>query len=74
MIVETVEITEKGLTELVSTAILRFTPTAKDHGKFLSCRAVNEYFPGITKEDGFALDVKCKFHIFCTRQFRSTPK
>ena len=62
MIVETEEVEDaEGNVEFVSTAILRYIPTAEDNGKFLSCRAVNEYFPVRPKEDGYTLDVKCKF-------------
>ena len=44
----------------VSVATVRFVPTASDHGKYVTCRAVNEYFPATTKEDGYILSVKCK--------------
>lgn len=63
MIVETEEVEEEGsnAVEFVTTAIFRYIPSAADHGKFLSCRAVNEHFPARPKEDGYSLDVKCKF-------------
>ena len=44
----------------VSVATVRFVPTAADHGKYVTCRAVNEYFPATSKEDGYILSVKCK--------------
>jgi len=42
-------------------AFLRFVPRAEDHGKYLSCKATNEYFPDRPKEDGRILNVKCEF-------------
>ena len=51
---------DAGDENLVSTAIIRFVPTSKDHGKFLTCRATNEYFPDKSKEDGYVLNVRCK--------------
>ena len=43
-----------------ATATLRFIPQPEDHGKYLACRATNEYFPGRPKEDGYILNVRCE--------------
>ncbi len=43
-----------------TTAFLRFIPMAEDNGKYLACRATNEYFPDRPQEDGHVLQVKCE--------------
>ena len=44
-----------------STSMLRFTPTVEDNGKYFSCRAHNPLIPGSSKEEGWNLEVFCKF-------------
>eukprot|EP00095_Tigriopus_kingsejongensis_P000751 maker-scaffold273_size229271-snap-gene-1.22 protein:Tk00751 transcript:maker-scaffold273_size229271-snap-gene-1.22-mRNA-1 annotation:"hypothetical protein SINV_11008" len=42
----------------ISTSLLRYIPKADDNGKYLACRAINEYFPGQSKEDGYIINVR----------------
>lgn len=51
---------EHNTEDLTSTAFLRFIPLAEDNGKYLSCRATNEYFPDKPREDGHVLSVRCE--------------
>lgn len=44
-----------------TTSMLRFTPTVEDNGKYFSCRAHNPLIPGSSKEEGWNLEVFCKF-------------
>ena len=45
---------------LVTLATLRFTPAADDDGAYAACSAVNRYFPGDKKEDGYVVSVRCE--------------
>ena len=48
---------------LLATAKIRFVPLPEDNGKYLACRTVNEYFPSEPKEDGYIVNVNCKFQL-----------
>ncbi len=50
---------EKGREEWIS-SVIKYVPKPDDNGKYLVCRATNEYFPNNVKEDGYIINVHCK--------------
>lgn len=44
-----------------SLSILTFTPTREDDGKYLTCRAENQFIEGSAIEDKWRLVVHCKY-------------
>jgi hypothetical protein len=43
-----------------TSSIINFIPRPEDNGKYIVCKATNEYFPSQVKEDGFIINVHCK--------------
>lgn len=52
-----------SVASITAVATLRYQPMPEDHGKYLACRAINEYFPGRPKEDGYIINVRCKWSL-----------
>ncbi len=44
-----------------TSSIINFIPKAEDNGMYIVCKATNEYFPSEVKEDGYIINVHCKF-------------
>ncbi|EEC05768.1 sidestep protein, putative, partial [Ixodes scapularis] len=44
-----------------SSSVILFTPRVEDNGLVLSCRAENPFIPGSAIEEGWKLDVFCKY-------------
>jgi hypothetical protein len=47
----------------ITYSTLTFTPTLADHGKTLTCRAVNKFIDAAVEEDSWKLNVFCKYDI-----------
>ena len=45
----------------VTLSILNYVPTIRDAGKYMACRAENPELPDATLEDGWKLEIYCKF-------------
>ena len=45
----------------ITFSTLDFTPTLTDHGKTLTCRAVNTFIDAAVEEDSWKLNVFCKY-------------
>lgn len=41
---------------------LAFVPKKEDDGKYLSCKAENKAIPSVVLEDGWKLEIHCKYH------------
>lgn len=46
---------------VTATSVLRYQPTNRDDGAFLTCRALNPKIEGSAIEDGFKMRVHCKY-------------
>lgn len=46
-----------------SSSVIKFIPKAEDNGKYLVCKAANEYYPSNIKEDGYIINVHCKYSM-----------
>jgi hypothetical protein len=46
----------------ITYSTLTFTPTLTDHGKTLTCRAVNKFIDAAVEEDSWKLNVFCKYN------------
>lgn len=46
-----------------TTSTLSFTATKDDAGKYLSCRAENTIVSSEGLEDGWRLEIQCKYYI-----------
>lgn len=56
----------------ITFSTLTFTPTLADHGKTLTCRAVNEHIDAAVEEDSWKLNVFCKYRFVCNLRKCST--
>ena len=45
----------------VTLSILNYVPSIRDAGKYIACRAENSELPDATLEDGWKLEIHCKF-------------
>ena len=45
----------------VTLSILNYVPSIRDAGKYMACRAENSELPDATLEDGWKLEIHCKF-------------
>lgn len=43
-----------------TSSVIKFVPKPEDNGKHVMCKASNEYFPEVVKEDGYIINVHCK--------------
>ena len=50
-----------------TSSVIKFVAKPEDNGKYIVCKATNEYFPDLVKEDGYIINVHCKFDNKLTR-------
>ena len=43
-----------------TSSVIKFVPKPEDNGKYIVCKAANEYFASHIKEDGYIINVHCK--------------
>ena len=51
-----------------TSSVIKFVAKPEDNGKYIVCKATNEYFPDLVKEDGYIINVHCKFDNKLTRR------
>ena len=44
-----------------TSSIIKFVPKPEDNGKYIVCKATNEFFPNHIKEDGYIINVHCEY-------------
>lgn len=54
-----------------TSSVIKFVAKPEDNGKYIVCKATNEYFPDLVKEDGYIINVHCKFDNKLTRSKRN---
>ena len=54
----------------VTLSILNYVPTIRDAGKYMACRAENPELPDATLEDGWKLEIYCKFFLQYTQTLK----
>ena len=45
----------------VTLSIINYVPSVRDAGKYMSCRAENPELPDSSIEDGWKLEIHCKY-------------
>ena len=43
-----------------TSSVIKFVPKPDDNGKYMVCKASNEYYPNQIKEDGYIINVQCE--------------
>ena len=46
-----------------TSSVIKFVPKPEDNGKYIVCKAANEYFANHIKEDGYIINVHCKLQL-----------